>query len=454
VALLAGCSLIPDYLRPDLPVPSWLGQAKPAADTPLWGDVAWKEVFTDPALSALIQQALDNNRDLRVAALNVEVARATYGIAFADLLPNVDAGGSTSVDRTPARLTTTSPQAALTSRKYTANLGVTSFELDLFGRLRSLNEQALEQFLASDEARTAAQISLVAEVANAWLTLLGDRKLLALTEDTLATRVKSLELIQRSFERGVSSELDLAQARTTVETARANRARYQRLVEQDRNGLAVLVGAPVDEARLAGDLDAVRLVEDVAVGLPSEVLLRRPDVARAEHQLKAANANIGAARAAFFPKITLTGAAGFASPYLGLLFDGDSGAWSYGGKLSLPIFDAGRNLNRLDAADAEKKIAVAQYEKAIQTAFREVADALSAKATLSEQMNAQAALVEAARTSTRLSQARYDRGVDSYLSVLDSQRSLYSAQQDLVSVQVARLANLVSLYKVLGGGRG
>lgn len=456
-ALLSGCSLIPDYLRPDMPVPqSWAedpATAPAEAGKPLWSDVAWKDFFTDPTLQGLIQRALDNNRDLRVAALNIEVARATYRVTEADLLPNVNANGAGTVEHTPRALSQSTPQRATTSRQYSANLGVTAFELDLFGRLRSLEQQALESYLATEEARSTTQISLVAEVANAYLTLLGDRKLLALTEETLDTRLKSLELIQRSFDMGVSSELDLAQARTTVETARANRALYLRQVAQDRNALALLVGAPIDAAKLNGELDGVRFVEDLPVGLPSEVLLRRPDIVQAEHSLKAANANIGAARAAFFPSISLTGSAGFASPTLGSLFEAGSGAWSFGPSVSLPIFDAGRNQANLDSAKASRDISVAQYEKSIQTAFREVSDALAAKGTLTDQMTAQAALVTATQTSYRLSQARYDRGIDSYLTVLDSQRSLYSAQQDLVSVQVLRLSNLVTLYKVLGGGR-
>lgn len=460
VAVLSGCSLVPDYLRPDMPVAQAWPDGPAAAPTPaaadgqaLWADTTWKQFFTDPILQGLIQQALDNNRDLRVAALNIEVARATYRVTEADLLPNLDANASGSVARTSRNASRTVPAEKVTARSYAANVGVTAFELDLFGRVRALNEQALEQFLATEEARTSTQISLVAEVVNAYLTWLGDRKLLALTEETLDTRLKSLELIGQSFERGVSSELDLAQARTAVETAQANRARYLRQVDQDRNALTLLVGAPVADGKLAGDLDAVRLVEDLPVGLPSEVLLRRPDIVQAEHSLKAANANIGAARAAFFPSITLTGAAGYSSRNLDNLFGAGSGAWSFGPSVSVPIFDAGRNQANLDSAKASRDIAVAQYEKSIQTAFREVADALAAKGTLTDQMAAQRRLVEATQTSYRLSQARYDHGIDSYLNVLDSQRSLYSAQQDLVSVQVSRLSNLVTLYKVLGGGR-
>lgn len=461
-ALLTGCSLAPDYQRPDMPVPGQWADGPAAKDAvangakegvALWGDVAWKDFFPDPVLRDLIQAALDNNRDLRVAALNIEVARASYRVTEADLVPNVDAQASETVKRTPRNASSSNPPARSTARSLSANLAVTSFEIDLFGRLHSLEQEALEKFLATEQARDATRISLVAEVANAYLTLLGDRKLLALTEETLQTRVKSLELIRASFDRGISSELDLAQARSAVETARVNRAKYLRQVDQDRNALVLLVGAPVDDAKLGGDLDAVRLVEELPVGLPSEVLLRRPDIAQAEHSLKAANANIGAARAAFFPSISLTGSLGYASSNLSSLFGGGSGAWSFGPSISLPIFDAGRNQAQLDSAKASRDISVAQYEKAIQTAFREVSDALAAKGTLTDQMNAQQALVDATQTSFRLSQARYDRGISSYLDVLDSQRSLYSAQQDMVSVRVTRLSNLVTLYKVLGGGR-
>lgn len=455
--MLPACSLAPPYLRPALPVPqSWPGgaPAETAAATakPLWSDLAWKDYFTAPELQGLIQRALDDNRDLRVAALNIELARASYRSASADLLPTIDANGEGSRSLTPESVSQSQPPRATLSRQYDANLGVTAFELDLFGRLRSLKSSALESYLATAEARTATQLSLVAEVANAYLTLLADRKRLALTQDTLTSRLSSLALVQRSVEHGVSSALDLAQARTAVETARASLAQYQRQVQQDRNALTLLVGSPVELDSLQGDLDSVHLVEDLPVGLPSQVLLRRPDILQAEHELQAANANIGAARAAFFPSISLTGSAGYASQSLDKLFDANSGAWSFGPSISIPIFDAGRNQANLASAKANRDIAVAQYEKSIQTAFREVADGLAAKGTLTDQQKAQTDLVAATQDSYRLSQARYDHGVDSYLSVLDSQRSLFSAQQDLVSVQASRLSNLVTLYKVLGGG--
>jgi outer membrane protein, multidrug efflux system len=460
VMLLSACSLMPDYLRPDMPIPKeWPespaieGKTPEPVDKPAWGEVAWKEFFTDAILQDLIQKALENNRDLRVAALNIEVARSSYRVSEADLLPRVDAGMSGTGQRTPSSLSQAIPKEARTTHQYNANLSVTAFELDLFGRLRSLNQQALESYLATEEARNATQIALIAEVANAYLTLLGDRKQLVLTEKTLATRQKSYELIERRLELGMSNELDRAQARTTVEAARANQARYIRLVEQDINALQLLVATPIARAATTIDLDGMQLVQDMPVGLPSEVLLRRPDIMQAEHALKAANANIGMARAAFFPRISLTALAGFASPALSSLFDSDSHAWSFIPSFTVPIFDAGRNQANLEASKANREIAVARYEKAIQSAFREVSDGLVARSTLLGQIEAQKALVDAADTSYRLSDARYRQGIDSYLAVLDAERSLYSAQQDLIQIQVQRLSNLVTLYKVLGGGR-
>lgn len=456
---LAGCSLIPDLELPAAPVPAALPQASTtvsgvgpmAENAPVWADIAWQDFFVDPTLRSLIAQALDHNRDLRVAALTVEVARATYRVREADLLPEVTANGGSSIQRVPRNASAVSPARDTITRRHSLSAGVTAFELDLFGRVRSLEEAALESYLATEEARNAAQISLIAEVANAYLTLLGDRKLLSLTEETLQTREQSLGLIERSFQLGVGSQLDVAQARSSVETARANRLRYLRQVEQDRNALSLLVGQPVDGA-LPGDLASVRLMEDIPVGLSSDLLLRRPDIMQAEHSLRSANANIGAARAAFFPTISLTGSFGLSSTSLSSLFQAGSGAWAFAPQISLPLFDGGKNEAELDSAKANRDIGVARYEKAIQTAFREVADALAARGTYGDQLNAQNALVDATRTSTQLSQARYDRGIDSYLNVLDAQRSLYAAQQEQVSTEVARLSTLVTLYKALGGG--
>jgi len=318
-----------------------------------------------------------------------------------------------------------------------------------------MNERALEEYFATEEAQQSARIALIAETANAYLTYLADKKLLGITEDTLKSQQEAYDLIKKRYDLGTSSQLDLEQARTSVETARANRARYLRFVAQDRNALELLMGTAPDTAILdALTLDTVELADNLPVGLPSAVLLERPDIRQAEHSLKAANANIGAARAAFFPAISLTGSAGFASESLSDLFkSGSSLAWSFIPSITLPIFEGGKNIANLDSATAGQKIAVAQYEKSIQTAFREVADELAARGTYTEQLAAQTALANATGNAYRISRARYDQGTDNYLSVLDSQRELYSAQQSEITVQQERLSNLVNLYKVLGGGK-
>lgn len=458
--LLGACSLVPDYETPEMPVSGQWPDGAAYGDSSkgegsaslvdLNGD--WRQVFLDPTLQSLIQTALENNRDLRVAALNVEAARGSYRAAGADLFPTVNAGAGFTEARTPK--TASSSGKSITTDTYKANLGVTSFELDLFGRIRSLEDDALESYMGTAEARESTRLSLIAEVATAYMSLLGDQRQLTLTRETLASRADSLNLTRTSASRGVGTDLDVAQARTALETARVNLRLDTRQVALDRNALELLLGQPLpgdfpDETSGQGD-DG--FVADVPVGLPSEVLLTRPDIREAEHVLKAANARIGAARAAFFPSISLTGNLGTASFALSDLFTGGAAAWSFGPSISVPLFDAGRNQANLDVAKVNKEIAKAQYEKAIQTAFREVADGLASKGTLDDQIAAQRALVEATEEAYRLSRARYDSGLDSYLSVLDSQRSLYDARRDLVSLGVERLTNRVTLYKVLGGG--
>lgn len=451
--LLAGCSMAPSYERPAAPVAATWPSAAPGQQKEKAFDASWQSFFLDPKLRQLITQALANNRDLRVAALNIKIARAAYRVSWANRLPTVALEGSESAQLTPKALSTS--QNATVSRQFNASVGTTAFELDLFGRLDSLKDEALESYLAMEETRTSTQITLVAEVANAYLTLICDKHLYALTEKTLHTREQSLELAEKTFSLGSSSALDLAQAQSLVESAKANLAQYDRQVEQDKNALVLLVGAPLDDALISGplpDLETTPFVETIAVGMPSEVLLRRPDIAAAEHSLKSANANIGAARAAFFPTISLTGSEGFASPTLGNLFRGASGSWAFAPQVSLPIFDGGRNAANLESAEDSKEIAVAEYEKSIQSAFHEVADDLAAKRTWATQIQAQKAFVAATQKSFSLSQARYEYGISNHLDVLDSERSLYSAQQDLVSAQANRLFNLVNLYKALGGG--
>lgn len=448
--LLAGCSMAPDYQAPATGVADRypavaVGQtATPAA----MADVGWRDFFLDGELRGLIDQALAQNHDLVQATANVERARALYGVQRADQLPNITGTGQA------ARARTVEPQPA-TGNSYSVGLGVTAFELDLFGRVRNLSDAALETYLATAAARETTRLSLIAEVANAYLTLLADREQLALAERTFATQKESYDLIKQSFDRGTKSQLDLRQAETALETARGDQIAYRRQVAQDENALTLLVGSPVTVAagRALGD-DGSLLIPGLPEGLPSELLARRPDIAQAEHNLRAANANIGAARAAFFPKISLTSALGTASTSLSGLFGAGSKTWNVGADASLPIFDFGRNQSNLDVAKADRDIAVAQYQGAVRTGFREVADALAARSTLDDQIAAQAALVAAATDSYKLSRARYDRGVDSYLQVLDAQRTQYAAERSLISLRQQRLTNLVTLYKALGGGTG
>ncbi|WP_428417406.1 AdeC/AdeK/OprM family multidrug efflux complex outer membrane factor [Methylibium sp.] len=460
-AALAGCmNLAPTYERPAVPVaaewPQGEAYGEPAgAGSVAASDLAWREVFVDAPLQRTIELALSNNRNLRVAALNIEQARAQYQIQRADLFPTVAASGEAVHQRTPADLSQAG--RAVTSHTYSAGIGFSTYELDLFGRVRNLNEQALQQFFATEEARRSTQISLVAEVANVYLTATADGELLRLARDTLASQESSYKLAQRSHELGVASALDLRQAQTSVEVARADVARYTRALAQDLNALALLVGASLPADVRPGGVQSEGLqwidrLAELPAGLPSEVLQRRPDVLQAERQLQAANATIGAARAAFFPRISLTASAGVASSSLSDLFQGSARTWSFVPQLSLPIFDAGRNRANLEVSKTQRDIALAQYELAIQSAFREVADALAARGTFDEQLAAQQALVDATGETYRLSQARYRSGVDSYLAVLDAQRSLYAAQQSLITLRLSRSANLVTLYKVLGGG--
>ena len=452
--LLSGCSLIPDYQQPPAPIASqWpQGQAYAPAEA---ADIAtaeqgWRQFFRDQALQQLIETALLNNRDLRVAALNIEAYRAQYRIQRADLLPAVSADGSGSRQRLPADVAPTG-RAGISSQ-YSATLGVSAYELDLFGRVRSLSQQALETYLSSEEARRSTQISLVASVANAYLTWQADQALLQLTEDTLGTFEESYRLTRRSSEIGVASALDLSQSRTSVEAARVKLAQYQRLVAQDRNGLALLLGSglPAD-LPTSQPLDA-ELLSQVPAGLPSDLLQRRPDILEAEHLLKAANANIGAARAAFFPSISLTANAGSLSPDLSGLFGGGSGTWLFQPQISLPIFNAGSLRASLDYSKIQKDIGVARYEQSIQTAFQEVADGLAARQTYQRQLQAQRDLVEANQDYYRLAERRYRIGIDSNLTFLDAQRSLFSAQQALITDRLAQLTSEVNLYKALGGG--
>jgi len=412
-------------------------------------DVPWKDFFVDGKLQKVIGLALSNNRDLRVAALNVERTQALYRIQRAELLPSVNAGATFSKERVPGILSQSGQPK--TTELYNVNVGVSQWEIDLFGRLRNLKDAALEQYLATEQARAGAQIALVAEVANVYLALAADRENLRLAQSTLETQQATYEMIRRRAEVGASSDLDLRQAQTRLDAARVDIARYTSQVALDENALTLLVGSPVPAELLADALSEVTAPRDFTPGLPSEALQRRPDIAAAEHQLRAAHANIGAARAAFFPRITLTSSIGTTSDQLSGLFKSGSETWAFIPQIVVPIFDA-RTWAAYDVTKVDREIALAQYEKAIQAGFREVADTLAQRATLGEQLEAQRSLVEASEVSYRLSDARYTRGIDSYLRVLDAQRSLYSAQQGLIAVRLARLTNLVTLYRVLGGG--
>jgi len=450
-----GCTLAPEYTRPASSVPvGWpAGPAYQAPETvaaaPTGAELKWQEFFTDERLQKIIETALRNNRDLRLAALNVERARAIYGIQRAELLPTINAVGSGSKERVPADLSRTGRE--MTSERYDVDLGIISWEIDFFGRIRSLKDRALEEYLATDQARRSAQILLVSAVADAYFTLGADRENLKLATSTLEAQEASYKLIRKRFDVGLASELDLRQAQSQVDVAMRDAARYTQIAAQDENALNLLVGSPLPPELLLPELGNVIPLREISPGLSSEVLLQRPDVLAAEHQLKAANATIGAARAAFFPRISLTTTVGTASAELSGLFKSGSGTWSFAPQIVMPIFDA-RTWSAYDVTKVEKEMSVAGYEKAIQTAFREVADALAVRGTVNQQIAAQQSLVNAFAETYRLSNARYSKGIDNYLSVLVAQRSLFAAQQGLIFLRLARVANLVTLYRALGGG--
>ncbi|WPN96441.1 efflux transporter outer membrane subunit [Pseudomonas sp. MUP55] len=452
--MLGGCSLIPEYQRPDAPVPAHYpqdGVYRQAQAGALPPTADWQQLFHDPALQQLIGAALVNNRDLRVATLNVQAFQAQYRIQRADLFPAVSATGAGKRQKLPGSVTGTGKSAITSS--YSATLGLSAYELDLFGRVRSLSEQAMLTYLGTEQARRGAQLSLVANVANAYLTWRADQELLALTEQTLAANDHSWQLTRRSKTAGKASALDVVQARTAVDSTRASVARYERQVAQDLNNLTLLVGGPVD-ANLPSRPLSDDLVASVPAGLPSDLLQRRPDILEAELQLQAANANIGAARAAFFPSITLTANAGSTSTQLSGLFKGGAGTWTFQPQINLPIFNAGSLRASLDYARLQKDITVAQYEKSIQTAFQEVADGLAARQTYNDQLDAQRDFVAANQRYYDLAQHRYRSGVDSNLTFLDAQRSLFSSQQALIVDRLAQLVAQVNVYTALGGAWG
>lgn len=450
---LSGCSLVPEYQQPASPVAdSWpQGLAYDAADTSEAGvrPPAWEDFFQSPELKQLIHLALDNNRDLRQAILNVDAYRALHRIQRSELLPSVGVDGSGNRQRLPGDLSPTGESGI--SSQYSLTLG-TSWELDLFGRIRSLEGAALERYLATEQAQHAVQLALVSDVASAWLTWNADHALLELTQATLDSYRESLDMIEDSHAGGIASALDVRQARSLVEQARVQLELYTRQVAQDRNALGLLVGTAIpSELLLSNKLDG-DLLASLPSGLPADVLQYRPDIRAAEHRLRAANADIGAARAAFFPNIRLTAGAGTASSDLDGLFDGGSGTWSFIPQINLPIFTAGRLKANLEYSEIQRDINVAAYEQSIQNAFREVADGLAAQGTYVAQVQAQTDLVTATREYYDLAQQRYDEGVDNYLIVLDARRELFAARQALLSYQLQHLNSEVALYRALGGG--
>jgi len=445
---LAGCSLIPSYERPLAPVPAHFVGSNAVAQTGtpqvVSADIGWQQFFKDARLQRLVELALQNNRDLRVAVLNVEQTRALLQLKRADELPTVNAAVNGS--RVP------NASGTITST-FTAGLSVTSYELDLFGRVRALSQAAQAQLLATEEARKTVHIALVASVANAYLSMRADEALLQIARDTVASREASLQLTQLKFNHQVASQLDLSLAHSLLEGAKASLTQFTRQRAQDENALVLLLGQALPADLPEGlPLSQQALLPDLPAGTPAELLLRRPDVRQAEQLLLANNANIGAARAAFFPRISLTGSTGLVSGDMGALFNNGNPAWSFTPQLLMPIFDAGRNQANLDAARAGRDIAVAQYEKAIQLGFREVSDALVARDTYNEQMRAQNAQLAAEQTRLQLTDLRYTHGASNALELLDAKRSLFASQQAAVLAQAQQVQSLVNLYKVLGGG--
>lgn len=449
---LAGCNFTPAYTRPAAPVPEkWSAStdAKGKPGAPAAAQLHWQDYFTNPGMQSVIKLALANNRDVRIAALNVQRAQAAYGIQRAGLYPTVGVAASGNRYRMPEKMSASG--SAMTVETDTVNLAVLSWELDFFGRVRSLSEQALNLYLATEQAKVSAQLALVGAVALQYLAYATDMEGQMLAQSTFEAQKSYAELIEKSFQLGIASELALRQAQSQVESARGDVARYRGLIAVDQNALGLLVGTAVPAEWLPSGLDAAGELKDVSAGLPSEALLSRPDILAAEHQLKAANANIGAARAAFFPKISLTGGVGTMSPELSSLFASGTGTWSFNPQISVPIFAGGALRAGLKVAEINREIAVVQYEAAIQSAFREVSDGLARRAALSEQYEAQKALLASLEAAYKLSELRYKQGLDGYLSVLVAQQSLYAARQGTLATRLARQSTQITLFKALGG---
>jgi len=461
LASLAGCSLIPHYDRPDMPTtaeyptgPAFTGRGVTSGGVAAW-DLGWRDFFVDPVLQDLIALSLANNRDLRVAAENVVAARAQYEVQHASLFPTIDAVGSADFAReAPGQEGTSTP---LHLNAYSLGLSTVSYELDLFGKIRSLSTEAKEKYFSLSETRQSTRISLVASVASAYLTLLADRDALRISIQTAEAQQRSFDLTTLTLTQGAGTMLTVAQAETTLRTAQASVEQYTRQVAQDLDEIVLLAGATLPDGLQTRMMAQEGLATEAAfpslpAGLPSDLLQRRPDIRAAEHTLLAANADIGAARAAFFPSVTLTGSGGTASGGLAKLFGAGTASWLFEPQFSVPIFDAGTNFANLDYSKVQKRIEIANYEKAIQSAFHDVSDALAGRATYTRQLAAEAKLVDADQRYYNIAKMRSDAGADTYLNVLVAQTSLFSAQINLVTLKLAEQQNLVTLYKSLGGG--
>ncbi len=450
VLVLSACQLAPEQQAIELPVPDAYASTAQGSGTAA-AELHWQQFFSNPKLQQLIELSLKNNKDLQIAALNVQRVRALYQIEDSALYPSLDLNASGTRQRLPADLTGTGK--AQINQQYSATVGMTSYELDFWGKVRNQSEQALQQLYSTEQAQLSSQISLVSELANAWLTYAADQQLLELATHTLHSQQKTLELTEQSYKLGAASAVTLQQVKSTVATAKVDIARYQRLLARDQNALDLLTGTQVSTDLLPDQpLSKLLQLPELPAGLPSDLLQQRPDIKAAEHDLLAANANIGIAKAAFFPSISLTANAGSASAELDNLFKGGSGSWSFTPSINLPIFTMGRTQANLEVAEAQQQVALLTYQQKIQQAFREVSDGLADRAGYAAQLQAQQDLANSNQQSFLLSEARFKQGADSYLQVLDAQRSWYSAQQQLISGQQALLASQISLYKVLGGG--
>lgn len=454
--VLAGCSLAPKYERPEQPVPGQYPDMTLATDglsAPSAADLGWSELFQDPQLRALVDIALENNRDLRIAVDRVEEARALYGIARSDRFPSVGIGANAQATRSPEDMRMGGPDSPSVSRVYMAGVGMTAFELDFFGRIKNLSEAAYQRFLATEQARRTVHINLIAQVAEAYFRYRTALELDGLMRKTLTSRENTLSLVRARYDSGVASALDLHQAQAQLETVRADLAAIARMRSQSENALQLILGTSIpDGLPPAAIFGKDQLVRRIPAGLPSDLLERRPDILAAENGLRAANANIGAARAAFFPNISITGLLGFASPQLGGLFSSGNRYWQYAPQVQIPIFEGGGLSGNLALAEARNNIAVSEYERTIQTAFREVADALAGEATYAGQLDALRALQDSGVQTVELATLRYETGVDSFLQVQTAEVNLYATQRQLIQTGMESLLNRIELYKALGGG--